>query len=175
MKGGGRAPAPEPDDDADGLVDEDRLDGIDNDRDGLVDEDFAAIGDEMIVTAYSAGDPSSSYRLDFHQESYAWSLRNIDSAIMHSLIVKNAGEETLTNVRVAVYYVRTGYFELTETVVEISTGGGATRAVEGVALTSFDNRCSRHRSRNPRILPVASGPIGPSHRLDNGARPIVIF
>lgn len=43
---GRRYPAPNADDDHDGLVDEDPLDGRDNDQDGLVDEDFARIGDQ---------------------------------------------------------------------------------------------------------------------------------
>jgi len=41
--------SPGADDDQDGRVDEDRLDGRDNDGDGRVDEDFAAIGDRMSV------------------------------------------------------------------------------------------------------------------------------
>lgn len=47
--GGMRIPPERADDDGDGLLNEDFLDGKDNDGDGLVDEDFAAVGDRMTV------------------------------------------------------------------------------------------------------------------------------
>ncbi len=65
---GKRYPHPLSDDDRDGLIDEDPLDGIDNDGDGLVDEDFAAIGDEMRVTV-SADRETGLFR---RQSSYTW-------------------------------------------------------------------------------------------------------
>ncbi|MCK4773385.1 MAG: hypothetical protein KAT30_01315, partial [Candidatus Krumholzibacteria bacterium] len=114
MARGCRAPSLDPDDDRDGRADEDRLDGIDNDHDGKIDEDFAAIGDEMIVTEYSMREPSTGLAIGFHQEAYAWSLPNIDGAILLSLQVSNAGENPLRNVRVVAYYERKGAFALTE-------------------------------------------------------------
>lgn len=105
--GGLRAPAPNPDDDGDGAVDEDRLDGIDNDGDGHIDEDFSAIGDEMIVSAYRTR-AGAETALAFHQEVYAWSLPHIEQTIMLSLTVRNVGERPVTGVRVAVYYGRDG-------------------------------------------------------------------
>ena len=58
---------PDADDDGDGLVDEDRLDGRDNDGDGLLDEDFAAISHDMTVWNLSRGDFSR------HLETLHWS------------------------------------------------------------------------------------------------------
>ena len=46
-RGGNRLPSPDADDDKDGLVDEDWLNGRDDDNDGLIDEDFAAVSKQM--------------------------------------------------------------------------------------------------------------------------------
>lgn len=58
--------SPGADDDRDGMVDEDRLDGRDNDGDGRVDEDFAAIGDRMAV--WHREDATGTV----HAELYHW-------------------------------------------------------------------------------------------------------
>jgi hypothetical protein len=141
-RGGFRAPSLDPDDDRDGFVDEDRLDGVDNDRDGAVDEDFAAIGDEMIVTGYFAGEGAKEVPLEFHQEAYAWSLPNIDGAIMLSVRIKNTGSEPLRGMRVAAYYDREGYFELAERTIEVPLESDRSRAVHAAALISGDGRGS---------------------------------
>jgi hypothetical protein len=65
---GKRFPHPTSDDDGDGLIDEDPLDGVDNDRDGALDEDFAAIGDEMLVTVAIDRETGLVRR----QSSYTW-------------------------------------------------------------------------------------------------------
>ncbi|PID79596.1 hypothetical protein CSB20_09660 [bacterium DOLZORAL124_64_63] len=52
---GQRGFAERADDDGDGRVDEDPLDGLDNDRDGLRDEDFAAISDRMTTLHVEQG------------------------------------------------------------------------------------------------------------------------
>jgi hypothetical protein len=111
VRGGFRAPSPEPDDDGDGRVDEDRLDGIDNDNDGRVDEDFAAIGDEMMAACYfpeRAGDDLP--QLAVHKEAYAWSLPHIDGTIMLSLAIQNTGPQTLENVRIGSFFEKDGPF-----------------------------------------------------------------
>jgi hypothetical protein len=72
------------DDDGDGLVDEDDLDGLDNDGDGREDEDFAGISQQMYRTVYY--DTSMTFNefrpqdenrhtplgLQVIQESYVW-------------------------------------------------------------------------------------------------------
>ena len=70
---GKRYPHPLRDDDGDGLVDEDPLDGADNDGDGFIDEDFAAVGDEMLVTV--AIDRETG--LIMRQSSYTWILGHV--------------------------------------------------------------------------------------------------
>ena len=73
--GGIRYPNPMADDDGDGKMDEDRLDGHDNDLDGLIDEDYAAVSDQMFSCVYrddqETGFPQHrSLGLEVHQESY---------------------------------------------------------------------------------------------------------
>ncbi len=72
------------DDDGDGPVDEDPLDGADNDGDGRVDEDFAGISQQMFRAVYydtsarfnpffpDAADRHTPLGLRVEQESYQW-------------------------------------------------------------------------------------------------------
>jgi len=71
VEGGLRGFAREADDDGDGLVDEDRADGLDNDGDGRTDEDFAAVSDAMaVVSRMVAG-------RRHHLETYHWSYSHL--------------------------------------------------------------------------------------------------
>lgn len=76
--GGQRGFSAQRDDDRDGLVDEDRLDGLDNDGDGRVDEDFAAISDGMVVV--HRGDLPGDGRTT-HLEYYHWAYPHLRGAI----------------------------------------------------------------------------------------------
>lgn len=127
---GFRAPSLDADDDHDGTDDEDPLDGIDNDHDGSVDEDFAAIGDEMVVMAYSARGESPAFAVDCHQETYAWSLPSIDGAVMMTLSVRNVGPSALTDVHVVAYYKKAGAFDVFEDAIQppLMTGRSPARS-----------------------------------------------
>lgn len=57
--GGMRMPPERADDDGDGMLNEDFLDGKDNDGDGRTDEDFAAVGDRMTVVETAANHTGS--------------------------------------------------------------------------------------------------------------------
>ncbi|MCP4572730.1 MAG: hypothetical protein GY838_10300 [bacterium] len=81
-EGGRRGFAVQADDDDDGNVDEDRLDGRDNDGDGLVDEDHAAIGDAMVVISRPG---------DIHAEYYHWHQRHLRAIVFASLTTASAG------------------------------------------------------------------------------------
>jgi hypothetical protein len=118
IRGGLRAPMPNPDDDGDGRVDEDRLDGLDNDGDGFVDEDFAAVGDEMTVSDYSSSAMADGPSLAFHEECYAWSLPNIDGLVIINLRVRNTGATSLQDVRIGAYMHKTGSFTFLRRSVE---------------------------------------------------------
>ncbi|MBE0566229.1 MAG: T9SS type A sorting domain-containing protein [Krumholzibacteria bacterium] len=73
--GGLRGFSARADDDGDGLVDEDPLDGIDNDGDGLVDEDFAAISDAMIAISRVAATGTARF------EYYNWGHPRLRSTV----------------------------------------------------------------------------------------------
>jgi len=129
MRGGFRAPSLDPDDDGDGRVDEDPLDGIDNDNDGVVDEDFAAIGDEMMALCFMpelSGDALP--QLAVHQEAYAWSLPHIDGAIMLSLRIMNTGPQALENVRIGSFFEKDGPFYCSNWVVGLPGDAESPRA-----------------------------------------------
>jgi len=108
---GTRAPFPGADDDGDGLVDEDWLDGHDNDGDGLVDEDFAAISDQMMSCWYTDNQPDAIQAYPDHnplnimvrQESYQWSDPDFDDFVGIKYVITNIGSETLEDVYVAIF------------------------------------------------------------------------
>ncbi|MBU8869729.1 MAG: hypothetical protein KOO60_02530 [Gemmatimonadales bacterium] len=77
IQGGRRGEPTRADDDGDGRVDEDPLDGRDNDGDGHVDEDFAAISDAMVVVDIGGGAK--------HVEFYHWAYSHLMSAAFFSL------------------------------------------------------------------------------------------
>jgi len=96
--------APDFDDDSDGRVDEDRLDGIDNDLDGAVDEDYAAISDEMFACVYfdtaeidhvPPVDPHTPIGLEVYETSYAWSAPCVDDFVVMRYEITNIGQDTL--------------------------------------------------------------------------------
>ena len=71
------------DDDGDGRLNEDPLDGRDNDGDGLIDEDYAAIGDHML--AIDLG--SATGRIEY----YSWAHPHLQSTIFAA---PSAGSQT---------------------------------------------------------------------------------
>ena len=99
------------DDDADGRVDEDWLDGRDNDRDGLVDEDFAAISHQMFVSEYNDFDPEilnarpdhRPLNIRVHQLSLCWEDPDLDDGnILHEslpdfLLLTNGSVKSATS------------------------------------------------------------------------------
>ncbi len=108
--GGARLPGPA-DDDKDGLVDEDRLDGIDNDGDGQIDEDFAAIGKQMFSCWFTDDQPNSVQRfpehtplhLHVHQESYQWEEEMFYNFVGVEYKITNAGTEVLEDVYIGFF------------------------------------------------------------------------
>jgi hypothetical protein len=107
QQGGGRME----DDDNDGLVDEDFLDGYDNDGDGLIDEDFSAISQQMFTSLfYDTTTVMNTNRTeDFHvplnlevrQESYAWTSPAVEDFVGVEYKVKNMGDSTIYKAYVA--------------------------------------------------------------------------
>ncbi|MCK4773642.1 MAG: hypothetical protein KAT30_02610, partial [Candidatus Krumholzibacteria bacterium] len=108
VRGGNRRPHPNADDDGDGAIDEDRLDGFDNDGDGRVDEDFAAISRLMFACSYTDNQPISQQIYPQHnplniavrQESYQWSAPRFDDFIGVEYHITNTGTRVLEDVYV---------------------------------------------------------------------------
>jgi len=108
---GNRLPSPAADDDRDGLVDEDPLDGLDNDGDGAIDEDFAAISNQMFRCTYRDDLPESFLDSPDHQplniyiiqESYQWENDRIDDFVGVEFIIYNLGEQTFEDFYLAFF------------------------------------------------------------------------
>ena len=104
--GGNRVPSPNADDDGDGLVDEDWLDGRDNDGDGLVDEDFAAISRQMFSCWYTDDQPAAISQYPEHsplpiivrQESYQWTDPRFDDFVGIKFTITCTGSNGLSQV-----------------------------------------------------------------------------
>jgi len=85
------------DDDRDGVVDEDHLDGFDNDGDGLIDEDYAAVSESDYYLDYS--DTATVPGLGDHhplgikvsQRSYAWGKSFRKPILPFDFVVTNIG------------------------------------------------------------------------------------
>jgi hypothetical protein len=105
--GGSRWPSSDADDDGDGQVDEDWLDGHDNDGDGLVDEDFAAISDQMFSCWFTDDQrtpPDTLYPqheplpILVRQESYQWTEDRFDDFVGIRYNITNIGTGVLEDV-----------------------------------------------------------------------------
>jgi hypothetical protein len=103
------------DDDGDGQIDEEFLDGRDNDGDGEVDEDlrfpaqqsaatsFTDDQKESVEFAYENGERHVPMHLTVKQEAHAWSLPGFDKVAAVHYTVTNHGTEPLREVRLGVY------------------------------------------------------------------------
>jgi hypothetical protein len=108
--GGHRIPSASADDDADGSLNEDPLDGFDNDLDGEVDEDFAAISNQMLARRFRDDDPSSSIypdhvpmHLAVREESFQFSHADYDDFVGFTFSITNDGAQTLEDAYIAVF------------------------------------------------------------------------
>jgi len=108
--GGARFPTPA-DDDNDGLIDEDWLNGEDDDGDGRIDEDFAAIGKEMLVCWFTDDTPASVQRYPEHtplhlkvrQESYQWEEEKYYNFVGVEYRITNYGKESVEDVYIGFF------------------------------------------------------------------------
>jgi len=154
IENGRRYPSSRPNDDGDGAVDEDRLDGKDNDSDGRIDEDFAAIGDEMVVTAYRPlPDVSSALPvIEVHQETYGWSLRHIDGMVVTRLSVRNTGRAPAHDVRVGAAFPKRREFSVE------SQAFGAIEEAAGFFGKSLDARGLLLQARDEVVAAIFFSP-----------------
>ncbi|MBU8870495.1 MAG: hypothetical protein KOO60_06490 [Gemmatimonadales bacterium] len=97
--GGKRAPSPGPDDDDDGLIDEEILNGADDDGDGLIDEDFGQIGNQMFVCTMYDNTPMikeqnaehKPLNLEIVQSTYQWENDQVDDFVGFEYQITNVG------------------------------------------------------------------------------------
>ncbi|RJR30826.1 MAG: hypothetical protein C4574_01825 [Candidatus Latescibacterota bacterium] len=108
--GGARYPSP-PDDDKDGLINEDWLNGVDDDGDGQIDEDFAAIGKQMFSCWFTDFDPTSiqanpehtPLNLFVRQESYQWEEEKFFNFVGLEYKIKNVGTEAIEDLYIGFF------------------------------------------------------------------------
>jgi hypothetical protein len=109
--GGARLPAVNADDDGDGTIDEEWLDGRDNDGDGLVDEDFAAISDQMLSCWYTDDQPEAINAYPEHnpmhlkvlQRSMQWADPDFDDFVGFEYFITNTGADVLEDVYLGIF------------------------------------------------------------------------
>jgi hypothetical protein len=100
-----------PDDDADGYIDEDPLNGKDDDGDGRIDEDYSALSDQMFSCEYwdyteeaiHAYPEHRPLHVRVHQNSYAYGDGATNEFIGMEYRIKNDGAESLRHVYVGIY------------------------------------------------------------------------
>ena len=103
------------DDDGDGRIDEEFLDGIDNDGDGEIDEDlrfpaqetaacrYTDDQKESVEFAYENGERHRPLEITVVQEAHAWSLPGYDKIAGLRFTITNHGSQKLRDVRLGVY------------------------------------------------------------------------
>jgi hypothetical protein len=103
------------DDDGDGRVDEEILNGKDDDGDGKIDEDILLPAQQMLAADYTDDQPEAvNYTyptgerhiplgLAVHQEAYAWTLPGHDGIAGLAFTVTNHGSQILRDVRLGLY------------------------------------------------------------------------
>jgi hypothetical protein len=103
------------DDDGDGRVDEEALNGKDDDGDGEIDEDlgvsasqqlYAEYTDdrpEAVAYGYSGGEAHVPMHLDVKQEAFTWTAPGYDRIAGVRFTVTNHGNEALENVRLGLF------------------------------------------------------------------------
>jgi hypothetical protein len=110
-RGGNRSPSPDADDDKDGEIDEDWLNGHDDDLDGLVDEDFAAVSKQMFSCWYTDDQPvalqifptHNPLNLHVQQESYQWEEDRFDDFVGIEFKITNIGNEILEDLYIGFF------------------------------------------------------------------------
>ncbi|MFT7698569.1 MAG: hypothetical protein ACI8S7_000382 [Candidatus Krumholzibacteriia bacterium] len=127
---GRREPMPSPDDDDDGLIDEEILNGFDDDDDGLIDEDFAQIGNQMFVlTNYDntrlAQENYPNHKpmnLEIVQTTFQWENDLADDFVGFDYVITNVGVTDIDRVYI-------GFFSD----ADIGPRGGSNTAADDLA------------------------------------------
>ena len=108
---GRRAPQAANDDDDDGLIDEEILNGYDDDDDGLIDEDFGQAGNQMMVcTMYDntriARELYADHvplNLEVIMQTYAWENDDVDDFVGFEFFITNIGVAAIEDVYIGFF------------------------------------------------------------------------
>jgi hypothetical protein len=108
---GKRAPTPGPDDDLDGLIDEEVLNGFDDDGDGRIDEDFGQIGNQMFVLtnydntrlAQENFPDHTPMNLEIVQSTYQWENDQVDDFVGFEYSITNIGVTDIERVYIGFF------------------------------------------------------------------------
>jgi hypothetical protein len=108
---GRRAPEPGADDDGDGRIDEEILNGHDDDGDGLIDEDFGQIGTQMMVCTMYDNTPLAQEMYPDHepldvqivQSTYAWEGTQLHDFVVFDYVIRNIGTSDLQGLYLGIY------------------------------------------------------------------------
>jgi hypothetical protein len=108
--GGKRRPAPA-DDDRDGYIDEDWLNGRDDDGDGKIDEDFAAVSQQMFSCWFTDDQPASQtvwpehtpLNIHIRQETYQWGEAGLNDFVGVHYRITNIGRKFMSGVYFGIY------------------------------------------------------------------------
>ncbi|MBU1698863.1 MAG: hypothetical protein KJ970_13710 [Candidatus Eisenbacteria bacterium] len=112
MTGGNRIGfSSQPDDDNDGLTDEDPLNGWDDDGDGRIDEDYSAVSVQMYSCEFTDYTPEALEQHPDHrplnvkvsQRSFGWSMAGYDDFVGVEYEILNDGFETLREIYLGIY------------------------------------------------------------------------
>jgi hypothetical protein len=109
--GGKRLPESGADDDEDGLMDEETLNGYDDDEDGKIDEDFGQIGNQMMVTTMYDNTRLAQERFPDHtplnlqvvMQTYAWENDSVDDFVGFEFFITNIGVTAIDNVYIGFF------------------------------------------------------------------------
>jgi hypothetical protein len=109
--GGKRLPDPQPDDDGDGRIDEETLNGFDDDGDGRIDEDFGQLGNQMMVLtnfdntrlAQENYPDHTPMNLEIVQTSFQWENDLVDDFVGFDYKITNVGVTEINRVYIGFY------------------------------------------------------------------------
>ena len=104
-----RYPFDHPDDDGDGLEDEDPPNGRDDDGDGLVDEDMAGISDQLLRSVMNDTLSTDLFpdheplRIEVVQQSYQWAADEAADFVGFDFTITNRGATPITELYAAIF------------------------------------------------------------------------
>lgn len=110
-RAGARVFEPDADDDGDGMMDEDPLNGLDDDGDGRTDEDYSQLGSQMMVCTMYDNEPISLEEYPDHvpldlkvvQTAYAWEMEDVEDFIVIAYDITNVGSTPIEDLRVGMF------------------------------------------------------------------------